>query len=107
MDPNFHDNKGRFKKGNKGGPGNPQLQNLAKYKRALGRAVKAKDIRDILIQLIGKAKNGDVMAAKVILDRCLGKVPQAIEFKGENALQSVQITFAKLEEDEKKEKPSE
>lgn len=65
---------GRFLKGNYGGPGNPQLQQLAAYKEVVRAAVTPKQLIAVLRKMLEKARGGDVLAAKVLLDRTLGKV---------------------------------
>jgi len=63
---------GRFLPGNPGGPGNPHAAKLEKLRAALVRTVREADIRAILRQIIEKARNGDIVAAKLLLDRVLG-----------------------------------
>ena len=65
---------GRFVKGTSGGPGNPQLQQLAEYKRVVREAVTPKQLIAVLRTLLEKARGGDILAAKILLDRTLGKV---------------------------------
>lgn len=67
------DAQGRFAKGNKGGPGNPLSKRISKLRTALIEAVSPADMRAIVAALIEKAKTGDVIAARVLFDRVLGK----------------------------------
>ena len=69
---NGRDVHGRFVKGNTGGPGNPLAKRAARIRSALMQAVTAKDIREITIQLVQKAKSGDLAAIKILLDRTIG-----------------------------------
>lgn len=64
--------RGRFVKGNAGGPGNPYGQKVAQLRSALFLAVSAADLRAVVKKLVHLAKAGDVHAAKVVLDRLLG-----------------------------------
>jgi hypothetical protein len=68
------DASGRFAVGCKGGPGNPALQRLAKWKEAMSKAVTPSDIKAVVKSLIREAKAGSVPACGMILDRCCGRV---------------------------------
>ena len=57
---------GQFRKGNRGGPGNPFARQVAQLRKAALEAVSADDVRDIINALKEKAKSGDV-AAKLLL----------------------------------------
>ncbi len=67
------DTQGRFAKGNTGGPGNPHAQQVARLRSALLGAVTPKDLNAIVAKLVKMAKTGNVVAAKEVLDRCLGR----------------------------------
>lgn len=81
---NGRDAGGRFALGNAGGPGNPYARKVAQVRATLMRAVKLQDIKAIVQSLIERAKNGDVVAAREVLDRILGKSMQAIELTGDS-----------------------
>ncbi len=70
---------GKFAKGWRGGPGNPHAAQVAKLRSALLAAISEADLKSVIAALLQKAQAGDVAAAKEILDRCLGRAPQAIE----------------------------
>lgn len=70
--PNGRDGKGRFAKGNKGGPGNPHAVQVGKLRAALLNAVTEDDIREIAAGLVRQAKGGNVPAARELLERLLG-----------------------------------
>ncbi|MCX7386564.1 MAG: hypothetical protein NTX48_07850 [Planctomycetales bacterium] len=72
---NGHDNAGRFVPGNPGGPGNPHSQQVARLRSAMMAAVSDDDMREVVAKLVDLAKSGDVPAIKLLMDRCLGKVP--------------------------------
>ena len=81
------DSSGRFLPGWKGGPGNPRLQQMAEYRAAVRRAVSVGDIEEIMKKLVTLALDGDIPAAKEVLDRTLGKVQTVtIENDGEGIL---------------------
>ncbi len=69
---------GRFTKGNPGGPGNPHARQVAAIRSVLMSAVSDDDLRAIVSTLVEKAKAGDVMAAREVLDRLLGKAKVAV-----------------------------
>jgi len=76
-----HDERGRFTEGNRASQG----RRVDRLKKALHEAVSEDDIRDIVDALIVKAKEGDVRAAGLLLDRIFGKPhqsrePQPMEF---------------------------
>jgi hypothetical protein len=70
---NNQDEQGRFIKGNKAAVGNPNAARVARLRTALLAAVSPDDISDIIKSLVRQAKSGDVAAAKLLLDRCIGK----------------------------------
>lgn len=69
---NGRDSRGRFTAGNPGGPGNPYAQRVGKLRNALLDAVTEDDLRGVIEALVEKAKGGDVAAARILFDRCLG-----------------------------------
>jgi len=68
---------GRFTTGNPGGPGNPHSAQVQALSSALLEAVTPEDIAEVVTTLLTSAKSGDIAAAKVLLDRCLGRVTLA------------------------------
>jgi hypothetical protein len=72
------DQAGRFAKGNPGGPGNPHARRTAEIRATLISTVSDEDLQDIVRALVGKAKAGDVVAAREVLDRILGKATTPI-----------------------------
>ena len=66
------DAKGRFAKGNAGGPGNPLAARVASLRAALVDAVKPADIQAVAAALLAQAKAGDVPSIKELLQRLLG-----------------------------------
>lgn len=71
------DARGHFKKGNKGGPGNPLSGRVNRLRAALINAVTEEDIQEIIQKLVQLAKQGDIGAAKEVLLRVLGKPIEA------------------------------
>lgn len=61
----MRDERGRFRKGNSGGPGNPTAKRTAELKQAFYDAVKPSDLKAIARKLVALAKAGDVFAAKL------------------------------------------
>lgn len=73
--------KGQFLKGNRGGPGNPHAASTAKLRAALHKTVTALRLKKIVESLLKEAENGNVSAAKIVLDRVLGKIPDPIDIE--------------------------
>ena len=65
---------GRFASGWKGGPGNPHAARVQKIRAAILDAATKDDIKEVVRALIEKAKQGDVAAIKLFLDRVAGPV---------------------------------
>jgi hypothetical protein len=70
------DTKGRFAKGNRGGPGNPFGCQIAYLRKSLVDAVKAEDFAAIAVALLNKAREGDVAAARLLFQYVLGACPR-------------------------------
>lgn len=70
---NGRDGKGRFAPGNKGGPGNPNTQRVARLRETLLNAVTPEEMERVVRALLDKAQEGDVPAIKELLDRTIGK----------------------------------
>jgi hypothetical protein len=70
------DAKGKFIAGNKGGPGNPFGRKLASMRQAILRAVSEEDVERVMRTLVTLACEGNVAAAKLVLQYAVGK-PQA------------------------------
>lgn len=71
--PNGRTPRGRFAKGNPGGPGNPYARRTAALRSALLDAVTEADIRAIAKALVKRARDGEVPAVRELLDRLLGR----------------------------------
>lgn len=69
--------KGKFAEGNKLGRGNPHLVRIREYNDAIRYAIKTGDIREVMVKLLTMAKRGDLAAAKLVLDRTLGRANAA------------------------------
>ncbi len=73
------DERGRFAKGNPGGPGNPNAQHVAKLRDGFLSACSVADVRAICRKLVAMAKRGNVLAAREVLDRTIGKPATVLE----------------------------
>jgi len=76
---NGRDARGRFAKGNQGGPGNPNAQHVAKLRDGFRTACSVADVRAICRKLVAMAKKGNLMAVREVLDRTIGKSAAADE----------------------------
>lgn len=64
---------GRFAKGNRGGPGNPQVRRIAALRTAVIASVTPEDMQEVMETLMKKAKAGDMTATQILFDRTLGR----------------------------------
>src|SRR5690242_10359886 len=71
--PKQRDDRGRFARGNHGGPGNPFGRRVADMRKAMLAAVSLQDVADVFQELLAKAKTGDVQAMKLFLAYTVGK----------------------------------
>jgi hypothetical protein len=72
------DARGRFVKGNRGGPGNPFARRTARMRQAFHEAVSEEDLVEVARTITRKAKEGD-MAAKLLLLYLVGKPDSVVE----------------------------
>jgi hypothetical protein len=70
------DSRGRFGKGNPGGPGNPYAAEVGKRRARLMKAIRDKDIDQavkVMREVMNTGRASDrLAAAKLLLDRALG-----------------------------------
>lgn len=73
---NGRDSQGRFGPGNQAAKGrsNPHAARVAELRSALLEAVTPDDVREVVASLKAQALDGNVQAARVLLDRVLGPV---------------------------------
>ena len=76
---NGRDTKGRFAQGNRLARGNPHAKRVAELRAMIRDAVTQDDLKAVVGALIEKAKGGDVMAARELLDRLVGKPATAVD----------------------------
>src|SRR5262245_53227366 len=76
------DSRGRFLPGHPGGPGNPFVKRVCELRSLLLGAVTDADMKAVVKRLIAEARKGEPWAVKELLDRLLGKPPQAMELSG-------------------------
>ena len=73
------DARGRFLRGNVGGPGNPYCRDVARKREAFRSAASDADLRAICRKLVAMAKKGNLLAVREVLDRIIGKCPTAAD----------------------------
>ncbi|MFO0846628.1 MAG: hypothetical protein U0797_30385 [Gemmataceae bacterium] len=71
--PEGREANGRFARGNRGGPGNPYARQVAAFKCRVLHRVKDDDLDAIIDKLVELARQGDVAAARLVLQHTLGK----------------------------------
>ena len=64
---------GQFAVGNPGGPGNPLSRQVYTLRQAFFSALTASDVSEIVHSLIDQAKDGNVAAAKLVLEWSIGR----------------------------------
>lgn len=72
------DKRGRFAKGNKGGPGRPRRSVEEKYLRRLRQNINVEDFDLMVRQALSKAKGGDVALFKLLLNYLIGLPTQYV-----------------------------
>ena len=92
--PYGRDEQGRFKQGNKCAKGNPFAKKVARLRAALLSAITPADIKSIIQKLITRAKAGDIVACREVLDRCIGK---PIEMDFLERLEGLEKMLAEIE----------
>lgn len=78
------DEKGRFAKGNGGGPGRPRREREVEYYRIMETEVTPSDWRAIVSKATDQAKRGDAVARKWLSDYLMGQPVQKHEHGGED-----------------------
>jgi hypothetical protein len=93
------DDRGRFAKGNPGGPGNPNAAQVAKHRARFYRAIRGSDITLAVETIRSVMKNGRdsdrLTAAKLLLDRALGSA-EAIDVIAD--IEEMRLEIARLQE---------
>ena len=67
------DARGRFAKGNSGGPGNPYAREVAHVRKLMFATVSDEQIKALILRLLDMAMEGNVPAAKLLLSYLMGK----------------------------------
>ena len=81
------DDRGRFAKGNPGGPGNPLARQATKFRAAAMGAINPEHVAAIVRKVTKKALEGDLKAARLVLDRVLGRPTEEVEEIGALAVE--------------------
>ncbi len=89
--PNGRDGAGRFTVGNPGGPGNPRLRLLGEHQRALASAISPEQVSELMQKLLARAMLGDMQAARLLLERLFGKVPEAVVLANVGPVQPAEL----------------
>lgn len=76
---NGRDNKGRFAKGCRPGPGNPHAAQVSRLRSELLRQTTSERFSDIVSNLLTKAENGDLRAAELVLRYTVGDMPRHVD----------------------------
>jgi hypothetical protein len=76
---NGRDTKGRFARGNPGGPGNPFTRQLAALRKELVNFFHEERIKELAFILFEKAARGDMAAMKLVFQYVIGKPQPAVD----------------------------
>jgi hypothetical protein len=76
---NGRDNKGRFTRGNKGGPGNPFAAIVAKLRKAALAVVTPEELQAVFRVLLLRAQSGHLPSMKLLFLYTLGKPAAAVD----------------------------
>lgn len=74
----------RFQKGNKFGHGNPNAVKMHEYQSALFKAVGKSKFRALVNKIYERAMKGDMIAAKILVERLCGKLKDNTEITVSN-----------------------
>lgn len=70
---------GKFRNGNRGGPGNPYARRVAKLRQAMLEECAEEDLRAMTRAMIERAKAGDAAAARLVFQYALGKPSKTVD----------------------------
>jgi hypothetical protein len=76
---NGRDSRGRFAKGNAGGPGNPFARRCAALRKAAVEAIGEEDLAALMRKLVQQALAGDVASARLVLLYAVGRPAEAVD----------------------------
>jgi hypothetical protein len=82
-----------FTKGGPGGPGNPFLGEIQKYRSMMYKCITSEDFKRVVKKLIATANTGEGWAIKELLDRVLGKAQQPIDLQADGANVTYEFTL--------------
>ena len=80
---------GTFRPGCPPGPGRPSMATDREYLYALRKGCSPADLEQVVRRLVELAKGGDVRAARILLDRCLGRPPETVHVVDDNQVDGV------------------
>ena len=80
---------GRFVAGNRAAKGNPHAKRVQQLRTALMEAITPDAVERIIAAMVEAAENGDVQAAKLLLDRVFGRVTDSDVLERIEALETL------------------
>jgi hypothetical protein len=96
MESSVRNADGTFREGHKFGKGNPLTKRLYDMRVRLYARVSDDDFNDIVDNLVSLAKQGDVAAAKLLIEHLCGKPVQAVTVSGPDG-ERLGITLADIQ----------
>jgi len=94
----FKDKKGRFVKGNPGGPGSTFNQRQLAYRELFQKVITEPKFKKLLKVVYGKAMKGDMVACKLLFERMLGKIPEGASISVQNGTDGNPIIQIKVDD---------
>jgi hypothetical protein len=94
----FKDKRGKFIKGNPGGPGNPFASRQQEYRELFLKCVTQAKFKKIIKKITEKAIKGDLSAAKLLFERICGKLPEGTSISVANGKDGNSIISIKVDD---------
>lgn len=92
-----HDARGRFVKGNKGGPGNPLAGKVNQVRKAFLEYFEGEGMQALCHLMFSKAMSGDPRYLRIILQFIIGKLPSDFDFANDPGVAQIAAeAFASL-----------
>ena len=75
------DARGRFRRGNCGGPGNPFIRKVAQMRKIFNKCNSPERMREAFDKLFEQVRAGNLVALKIYFDRAMGSIASKYEIE--------------------------
>jgi hypothetical protein len=96
----------RFQKGNTYGKGNPHAVKMHQYYDQLFKAIGKKKFKDLALKIYERAMKGDMIAARLLVERLCGKLKETTEISVSNNENTEGLTIILKKREQKKDEDS-